>query len=596
MVPSDWEAQHLQGPDNPVTVADWKAALDITVKKQGVFCLVFHPHGWIKPEQVVELIEHAVEKHGRKVKFLTFRECLERLDKRMLRGHSLRKEHEALRRLKAKAMNNGIAVIDIDHDGYQDAVIANPQLKQTRIWSPAECGWKEYKTPFQLLEDVYLGPQGIWWADFRARFGVLHNHGYASFVEAGALKEGWTFNGKQWNPEPGLPALPVGEIGPPPSPGNPLEGIDTRLRDLDRDSIAEIFRSNDRGDRQIILKKNAKNGRWKSLPFTVPRDTELGFVFFKLDKGLRFVDIDKDGHDDIVFSNHERYSIHLWKDTETGWSRTILSSARDKPTEGSIVLPPIVREDGTNNGFFVHSRHLFWQNEDTSDLPDLVHRVSFDELLKHERPGPKSAEASLKDIVVPPGFEVELVAAEPLVVDPVAFEWGADGRLWVAEMGDYPLGVPEEDKQRDRSPRVATRGLGGRVRVLADTDGDGRYDASTLFLDGLNYPSGVMPWRNGVLVTAAPEVLYAEDTDGDGRADKREVLFSGFGEGNQQHRVNGLVYGLDGWVHCANGDSNGVIRSMGRVSASPPLLRGGPRGGRRASRAPTLKQPPPAPP
>jgi hypothetical protein len=90
VVPSDWEAQHLQKPNNPNTVRDMKAALDCTAVKKGVFCLVFHPHGWIRNDQVVELIDHAVAKHGKKVKFLTFKEVEERLTKNVLAGRSLR--------------------------------------------------------------------------------------------------------------------------------------------------------------------------------------------------------------------------------------------------------------------------------------------------------------------------------------------------------------------------------------------------------------------------------------------------------------------------------------------------------------------------
>src|SRR5205807_6283824 len=81
VTPSDWQAQHLQKPNNPRTVADWKAALDCAVIKQGVFCLVFHPHGWIRNDQVVELIDHAVKKHGNKLKFLNFCEAKQQLDK-----------------------------------------------------------------------------------------------------------------------------------------------------------------------------------------------------------------------------------------------------------------------------------------------------------------------------------------------------------------------------------------------------------------------------------------------------------------------------------------------------------------------------------
>ncbi|MDB6028315.1 MAG: putative rane-bound dehydrogenase, partial [Verrucomicrobiales bacterium] len=84
---------------------------------------------------------------------------------------------------------------------------------------------------------------------------------------------------------------------------------------------------------------------------------------------------------------------------------------------------------------------------------------------------------------------------------------------------------------------------------------------STVFLDDLSYPNGVMPWRKGVIVSAAPEIFYAEDTDGDGKADVRKTLYKGFGEGNQQHRLNGFDYGLDNWIYGANGDSGGEIVS-----------------------------------
>ena len=157
---------------------------------------------------------------------------------------------------------------------------------------------------------------------------------------------------------------------------------------------------------------------------------------------------------------------------------------------------------------------------------------------------------SLKAIRVPPGFKVEIAACEPLVRDPIALDWGADGKLWVVEMGDYPLGVDGKGT------------AGGSVRFLEDTNGDGVYDRVSIFLDSLPFPTGVMPWRGGVLIAAAPDIFYAEDRDGDGKADHREILFTGFGQGNQQHRLNGFDLGLDGWVYGANGDSGGTIRSV----------------------------------
>jgi putative membrane-bound dehydrogenase-like protein len=154
---------------------------------------------------------------------------------------------------------------------------------------------------------------------------------------------------------------------------------------------------------------------------------------------------------------------------------------------------------------------------------------------------PLSVREALEGIHVPPGFRVEVVATEPQVQDPVALDWGPDGALWVAEMADYPLGMDGKGKP------------GGRVRRLEDRDADGTYETSTIFQDGLSFPNGVLAWEDGVLITAAPEILYARDTNADGKADLCTPLYRGFVDGNQQLRVNGLRWGLDNWIHCASG-------------------------------------------
>src|SRR5688572_2782110 len=163
---------------------------------------------------------------------------------------------------------------------------------------------------------------------------------------------------------------------------------------------------------------------------------------------------------------------------------------------------------------------------------------------------PLSPDQALKTFQTKPGLKVQLVAAEPLIQSPVAIDWAAEGKLWVCEMNDYPAGSDGNWKP------------GGRVKLLEDTNNDGRYDKATLFADQLPFPTGVTAWGRGVFICAAPDILYAEDTDNDGRADKIEKLFTGFATDNYQARVNSLSLGLDNWIHGANGLLGGGIEPV----------------------------------
>jgi putative membrane-bound dehydrogenase-like protein len=308
------------------------------------------------------------------------------------------------------------------------------------------------------------------------------------------------------------------------------------LRDIDKDGTPELFVD------EKVYRWDAQKSDWSPLPFTLPAGVTLA-------NGGFLADIDEDGVDDVLFSDASRSALYLFESMEKGWTRVVFNSRRDAPN-AAIQLPPIVRPDGTNNGMWVHSRTLWWQNEDTAKLPNLVDRRSFNDLLKNVEPIGKSPAASLACIHTTPGYQAELVATEPLVQDPVAFSFGPDGKLWVVEMPDYPLGIDAKGMP------------GGRIKYLQDTDGDGVYDKVTLFLENVPFPTSVLPWKKGVLVAAAPDIFYAEDTDGDGKAEKRQLLFTGFKEGNQQHRLNHLSFGLDNWVYGANGDSGGTVKSI----------------------------------
>lgn len=177
-------------------------------------------------------------------------------------------------------------------------------------------------------------------------------------------------------------------------------------------------------------------------------------------------------------------------------------------------------------------------------------------------PDALSPEKSLQSFRLSEDFHVELFAAEPNVVDPVDMAFDENGRIYVAEMIDYP-----DDPPPGKPPR-------SRIILLEDRDGDGRVDHSSIFADHLQAVSGLMPWKGGLIATAAPEILYLKDTDGDGKADVRQVLYTGFRVQNQQHRVSNPRLGIDNWVYVANDGADGKIVSQEHPERPAVLVRG----------------------
>jgi putative membrane-bound dehydrogenase-like protein len=542
-VPSDWEAFHLHGANNPITVADWKSGLDATMLKQGLFAMIFHPHGWMGKQDFAALVDWAANKYGKRLKFLNFREAQECLNRNLLSGQPLR---------AANGQDNGVRLLDLNNDGYVDVVIGNEQVQKTRIWEPQEQKWFETSFPTRLIDTDASGNR----VDTGVRFGVLTADGLPMMLVRNEKTSGaWRFDGKQWVEDVSL--LQGLELNGEPvftSRNGRERGV--RLRDVDNDGICELIVGNE--SQNAVFGWSAAEKRWKKLSYSLPAQTSIVDAEGN-DNGLRFVDVNGDGFADVIFSNAKRFSFHLfiakpWLGFDKGWSREVMAGNRSPsprpspPGEGEI---PMIVRDGPhrNNGAWFHENTMWVQNEDTAKMPDLVDRRTFKELMAGGLPPAKSPEESLASMHPRPGFKVELVASEPLTKSPIAFDWGADGKLWIVEMGDYPLGLDGKGKP------------GGIVRFLEDTKGDGHYDKSTVFLEGLPFPTGLIPWRKGVIVCDPPEIFYAEDTDGDGRADKHVTLFTGFGEGNQQHRANGFDYGLDNWLYGANGNSGGTIRS-----------------------------------
>lgn len=171
---------------------------------------------------------------------------------------------------------------------------------------------------------------------------------------------------------------------------------------------------------------------------------------------------------------------------------------------------------------------------------------------------PPSPEEMLETFRISDDFRVEIFAAEPHVTDPVELAFDEQGRAWVAEMRDYPYQPPEGE------PALS------RVRVLEDRDGDGRVDHSTIFAEGLPNVKSVLPWKDGLLVSSAPDILYLRDTDGDLRADEKTPLFTGFTIlVDPEGQLSNLRFGIDNWIYAGNDSQAGQITFSRRPGAEP---------------------------
>lgn len=344
VTPSDWQANHLHKPNHPRTVEDWKAVLDCTVIKKGVFCLVFHPHGWIKSDQVVEFIDHAMEKHGKKVKFLTFRQAHDLLEKNVQAGQPLRRPILE----KGPRGDNGIRILDIDNDGYLDAVLAN----ECRLWQPDKRQWRSAPFPLHLHEFVndIMSP-----GPYRYRqFGILPGSTNAALVVStfnGLEAHRW--DGKAWQYE----TLPANDFGLG----------DLMLRDLDGDGACEIlwqFTPKVRG----ILKWSPSQKEWQRLSFAWPASVSL--------RDVKLADLDGDGRLDLIYSQDREYGILGLADMKTGWTRVWHQGLQNNKG-----FPSITRS-GTDQGWWIHSGHFWWSNEDTALLKDFVDRRALADLIQ----------------------------------------------------------------------------------------------------------------------------------------------------------------------------------------------------------------------
>lgn len=207
-----------------------------------------------------------------------------------------------------------------------------------------------------------------------------------------------------------------------------------------------------------------------------------------------------------------------------------------KPAEGKILL----QTEGAE--MFVRRYELYPLGEFKEKWSAIQASGGSDITVREGQGKPMSPEESLKQIQLDGPYEAQLVAAEPLVLDPVECTWDEKGRMFVADMRDYPLGPPDPN-----DPWLS------RIQLLSDENGDGRMDKAVTFADHVDHVQGLLPYNGGLIATTRTQILFLKDTDGDGKADEIKPLIKGFNPRHSQLQVSAPRWGLDNCVHFNNG-------------------------------------------
>ncbi len=193
--------------------------------------------------------------------------------------------------------------------------------------------------------------------------------------------------------------------------------------------------------------------------------------------------------------------------------------------------------------------------------------------LKYPTGGPKPASEAVKTFQLHPEFNVTLAADENVAEKIMSLDWDPQGRMWVVETPEYPGGRDVnkndfkaywnrlKDSQAFPAGGKMARKPKDRISILEDTNGDGVMDKRTVFADGLELPTSLVLYKDGVIVSQAPDILWIRDTNGDGQADKIETLYTGWGTFDTHAVINNFRWGPDGWVYGTVGYTRGKVKS-----------------------------------
>jgi len=389
--------------------------------------------------------------------------------------------------------------------------------------------------------------------------GDVDGDGRADLLE----KTGW------WQQPESLEGNPVWKKHPFPFAGP--GGAQMLVTDVDGDGLPDVITSLEAHGYGIVWYRQRRLGdRIDFEPFTIvgrqPLDSPFGVVFTQ-PHALTLADIDGDGLPDLVTG--KRWWAHGPKgDAEANAPAVVYWFQLRRRAEGeegppAVFVPHLIDDEsgvgtdvqthdltgngrpdvvvGNKRGTFIHRQRV--ESVDADRAQRLVPTPTWESA----RPSPDIAtqgltpEAARAAMTVPPGFQVDLIAAEPRIHQPVAFAFDSAGRIYVAEAHTYPIRAAEGEGT-------------DRVVILEDTNGDGQFDSRRVFIEGLNLVSGLEVGFGGVWVGAAPNLLFIPDADQDGVPDGPPVtLLDGWGFQDTHETLNALNWGPDGWLYGCQG-------------------------------------------